>query len=41
MLTYTASSRADTVTDWDTKATVAASAAALGEREVTETQISG
>src|SRR5579863_1306154 len=27
-------SRADTVTDWDGKATAAASAAALGEREV-------
>ena len=35
MLTYTASCRADTVTDWDTKAPAAASAAALGEREVT------
>ena len=35
MLTYTGSCRADTVTDWDTKATAAASAAALGEREVT------
>jgi hypothetical protein len=35
MVTYTASCRADTVTDWDTKATAAASAAALGEREVT------
>ena len=35
MMTYTASCRADTVTDWDTKATAAASAAALGEREVT------
>ena len=34
MLTYTGSCRADTVTDWDTKATAAASAAALGEREV-------
>ena len=34
MMTYTASCRADTVTDWDTKATAAASAAALGEREV-------
>src|SRR5580693_368511 len=34
MLTYTASCRADTVTDWDTKATAAASAGALGEREV-------
>jgi hypothetical protein len=28
------SSRADTITDWDTKAAAAASAAALGEREV-------
>ena len=35
IMTYTASCRADTVTDWDTKATTAASAAALGEREVT------
>ena len=35
MMTYTASCRADTVTDWDTKATAAASTAALGEREVT------
>src|ERR1700693_3674406 len=35
MMTYNASCRADTVTDWDTKATAAASAAALGEREVT------
>jgi hypothetical protein len=35
MMTYTASCRADTVTDWDTKATAAASGAALGEREVT------
>jgi PAP2 superfamily len=34
MVTYIASCRADTVTDWDTKATAAASAAALGEREV-------
>jgi len=34
MMTYTASCRADTVTDWDTKATAVASAAALGEREV-------
>ena len=34
MMAYTASCRADTVTDWDTKATAAASAAALGEREV-------
>src|SRR5476651_1793868 len=32
---YTVSCRADTVTDWDAKATAAASAAALGEREVT------
>src|SRR3981189_1589548 len=35
MMTYTASCRADTVTDWDPKATAAAPAAALGEREVT------
>jgi hypothetical protein len=35
MMTYTASCRGDTVTDWDAKATAAASAAALGEREVT------
>jgi hypothetical protein len=35
MMTYTARCGADTVTDWDTKATAAASAAALGEREVT------
>ena len=35
MMAYTGSCRADTVTDWDTKATAAASAAALGEREVT------
>jgi hypothetical protein len=35
MMTYTTSCRADTVTDWDTKATAAASAAALGEREAT------
>jgi hypothetical protein len=34
MMTHTARCRADTVTDWDTKATAAASAAALGEREV-------
>jgi hypothetical protein len=35
MMAYTGSCRADTVTDWDTKATEAASFAALGEREVT------
>src|SRR5258707_4608948 len=35
MMAHTGSCRADTVTDWDTKATAAASAAALGEREVT------
>ena len=34
MMTYTAGCPADTITDWDTKATAAASAAALGEREV-------
>ena len=33
--TYTASCQADTVTDWDAKATAAAPPAALGEREVT------
>jgi hypothetical protein len=35
MMAYTGSCRADTVTDWDTKATDAASFAVLGEREVT------
>ncbi len=35
MMVYTGSCQADTVTDWDTKATAAASSAALGEREVT------
>jgi hypothetical protein len=35
LLTHTASCRADTVTEWDTRATAAASPAALGEREVT------
>ena len=35
MMIHTGSCRADTITDWDTKATAAASAAALGEREVT------
>ncbi len=35
MMAYTGTCRADTVTDWDTKATAAASPAALGEREVT------
>jgi hypothetical protein len=35
LIAYTGSCRADTVTDWDTKATAAASPAALGEREVT------
>jgi len=34
MMAHPGSCRADTVTDWDTKATAAASAAALGEREV-------
>jgi len=34
MMAHTGSCRADTITDWDTKATAAASAAALGEREV-------
>lgn len=34
MIAHSLSCRADTVTDWDTKATAAASAAALGEREV-------
>jgi hypothetical protein len=35
ILAYTGACRADTVTDWDTKATGFASPAALGEREVT------
>jgi hypothetical protein len=35
MMAYTATCGADTVTDWDTKATAVASSAALGEREVT------
>jgi len=35
VMTYTASCRADTITDWDAKATAAAPPAALGEREVT------
>jgi hypothetical protein len=35
MMAYTGVCRADTVTDWDTRATAVASAAALGEREVT------
>jgi hypothetical protein len=35
LMTCTASCRADAVTDWDTRATAAASPAALGEREVT------
>src|SRR5258706_10942797 len=35
MMAPPGSCRADTVTDWDAKATAAASAAALGEREVT------
>jgi len=34
MMAHTGSCRADTVTDWDTQATTAASPAALGEREV-------
>jgi hypothetical protein len=34
MMAHTGSCRADTVTDWDTQATAAASPAALGEREV-------
>jgi PAP2 superfamily len=34
MMAYAERCRADTVTDWDTKATAAASLAALGEREV-------
>ena len=35
MMAYTGTCRADTITDWDTKATAVASSAALGEREVT------
>jgi len=35
IMVYTAACRADTITDWDTKATAVASSAALGEREVT------
>jgi hypothetical protein len=35
LMSFTASCRADTVTDWDIKATAVASPAALGEREVT------
>jgi hypothetical protein len=35
MMAYTGACRADTITDWDTKATAVASSAALGEREVT------
>lgn len=35
IMAYTGACRADTITDWDTKATAAASSAALGEREVT------
>jgi hypothetical protein len=35
IVAYTGACRADTITDWDTKATAVASAAALGEREVT------
>jgi len=34
MVAYAGSCRADTITDWDTKATAVASSAALGEREV-------
>ena len=34
MAAYAGSCRADTITDWDTKATSVASSAALGEREV-------
>jgi hypothetical protein len=34
-MAYTGACRADTITDWDTKATAVASSAALGEREVT------
>jgi len=35
IMAYAGACRADTITDWDTKATAVASAAALGEREVT------
>ena len=35
MMACTGACRADTVTDWDTRATAVASPAALGEREVT------
>jgi hypothetical protein len=35
MMAYTGACGADTVTDWDTKATAVASPAALGQREVT------
>jgi hypothetical protein len=35
VIAYTGACRADTITDWDTKATAVASSAALGEREVT------
>jgi hypothetical protein len=35
IMAYTGACRADTITDWDTKATAVASPAALGEREVT------
>jgi hypothetical protein len=35
IIAYTGACRADTITDWDTKATAVASSAALGEREVT------
>jgi hypothetical protein len=35
IMAYTGACRADTITDWDTKATAVASSAALGEREVT------
>ncbi len=35
IMAYTGACRADTITDWDTKATAVASSAALGERELT------
>jgi hypothetical protein len=35
IMAYTGACRADTITDWDTKATAVASSAGLGEREVT------
>jgi PAP2 superfamily len=35
IMAYIGACRADTITDWDTKATAVASSAALGEREVT------